>query len=547
MVQVTYPAVSITIRTADDIDRALSRAARAVGRGARLVEWRLDELAEIPGSTNAAVELVARSPAPSIATCRSRAEGGEYDGDDSTREALYERLVLADKPPRYIDIDLAYWKRSETLRKTITAALAHCGDDPKASLMLSTHDFERRPADLLQRVEAMSNEPACSVIKIAWQARSLRDNLEALDLVTDRTKPAVVLCMGEFGLMSRVLAAKSGALLTYASVGAGAETAPGQPTIDDLLGRYRFEKIGPATAVYGVIGWPVAHSLGPVIHNAGFEKIGYDGVYLPMPIPPQFEHFKATVGSLVDHGTLTFRGASVTAPHKENLVRFVAESGGRVGDLARRLGAANTLVIDNAGRIECTNTDAPAILASLCGAMGIAPPQLRDVPIAVLGAGGVARAVIGAVADAGANVVVFNRTRPRADVLAGELRECRDAAGRPFRVSAGDLDSIADGTFRIFVNCTSVGMAGGPAPHASPLPEAVTLDESVIVFDTVYAPARTRLLDQAEAAGARSIGGLDMFLRQAALQFRAWTGRDVPMEAFRESITGRIDADPDPT
>ena len=142
--------------------------------------------------------------------------------------------------------------------------------------MLSTHDFDRRPADLLQRVEAMSNEPACSVIKIAWQARSLRDNLEALDLVADRTTPMVVLCMGEFGLMSRVLAAKSGALLTYASAGVGAETAPGQPTIDDLLGRYRFDRIGPATAVYGVIGWPVAQSLSPVIHNAGFEKIGDD-------------------------------------------------------------------------------------------------------------------------------------------------------------------------------------------------------------------------------------------------------------------------------
>ncbi len=536
MVQVTYPAVSIAIRTADDIESALSMAAKAVDRGARLVEWRLDGLAGESGSADAAIDLVARSPAPSVATCRGRPEGGEYDGDDRTREAFYERLVLADKPPRYVDIDLAYWKRSETLRKTITTALAHSGADLHASLMLSTHDFDRRPADLLQRVEAMSNEPACSVIKIAWQARSLRDNLEALDLAADRMTPTVVLCMGEFGLMSRVLAAKSGALLTYASVGAGAETAPGQPTIDDLLGRYRFEKIGPATAVYGVIGWPVAHSLGPVVHNAGYEKIGYDGVYLPMPIPPEYEHFKATVGSLVDHGTLTFRGASVTSPHKENLLRFVEQRGGRVDETAKRLGAANTLVVGDGGSVQCTNTDAPVILASLCEAMGIASAQLRDVPIAVLGAGGVARSVTGAMADAGASVVIFNRTRRRADELAERFRDCRDVAGQPLRVSAGDLDSIADGKFRIFVNCTSVGMTGGPAPDASPLPEAVTLDESTFVFDTVYAPPRTPLLEQAEAAGARSIGGLDMFLRQAALQFLAWTGREAPMDTFRESI-----------
>ena len=537
MVQVTYPTVSIAVRTPDDVDSALSIAAKAVDRGARLVEWRLDGMAAVAGSMDAAIDLVARSPAPSVATCRGTAEGGEYDGDDETREALYERLVLALKPPRYIDIDLAYWKRSESLRTTITAALARRGADLHASLMLSTHDFDRRPADLLQRVEAMSNEPACSVIKIAWQARSLRDNLEALDLVADRTTPMVVLCMGEFGLMSRVLAAKSGALLTYASAGAGAETAPGQPTIDDLLGRYRFDKIGPATAVYGVIGWPVAQSLGPVIHNAGFEKIGYDGVYLPMPIPPEYEHFKATVGSLVDHGTLRFRGASVTAPHKENLIRFVEERGGRVDETAGRLHAANTLVVGNDGSVECTNTDAPVILAALCGAMDIGSRQLRDVPIAVLGAGGVASSVTGALADAGASVVIFNRTRRRADALVDRFRDCRDVAGRPLRVVAGDLDSIADGTFRIFVNCTSVGMAGGPAPDVSPLPDGVTLDESVVVFDTVYAPPHTPLLERAEAAGATSIGGLDMFLRQAALQFLAWTGREAPIDAFREKLT----------
>jgi 3-dehydroquinate dehydratase/shikimate dehydrogenase len=336
-----------------------------------------------------------------------------------------------------------------------------------------------------------------------------------------------------------VLAAKSGALLTYASVGVGAETAPGQPTIDDLLGRYRFEKIGPATAVYGVIGWPVAHSLGPVIHNAGFGKIGYDGVYLPMPIPPEYEHFKATVGSLVDHGTLQFRGASVTTPHKENLVRFVEERGGKVCETAGRLGAANTLVVGNGGKVECTNTDAPVILGSLCGAMDIDPAGLRDVSVAVLGAGGVARAVVGALADAGANVVIFNRTRGRAELLADRFRDHRDVAGRPVRVLVSGLDSIADGNFRIFVNCTSVGMTGGPAPDASPLTSAVTLDESAVVFDTVYAPPRTPLLRQAEAAGAQTIGGLDMFLRQAALQFLVWTGCEAPSDVFRESIAGR--------
>ncbi len=454
--------------------------------------------------------------------------------------------MLAEHPPRYIDIELSAWQGSPTLRRTITAALDEAREarDVHTSLMLSTHDFERRPADLLQRVEAMTNEAACAVIKVAWMARSLRDNLEALDLAAERQTPTIALCMGRFGLMSRVLGAKAGALLVYAGSDPGAETAPGQPSIGELQKLYRFDSIGPQTAVYGVIGWPVAQSLGPVIHNAGFEAVGHDGVYLPLPIPAEYEHFKATVGSLVDHERLTFRGASVTVPHKEHLIRFVQDRGGRVDEMARRLGAANTLVVSREGSLECMNTDAPVIVASLCGEMGIDTPELAGRRVAVLGAGGIARAVTNALADAGAVVEIFNRTRARADVLAESFRNRRDVTGRALQVSVGELDSIADGGFRIFVNCTSVGMAGGPAPEASPLPDTVPLDESTTVFDTVYAPARTPLLRRAEASGARAISGLDLFLRQAALQFLVWTGHEAPIDAFRASITERIGEGP---
>ena len=108
----------------------------------------------------------------------------------------------------------------------------------------------------------------------------------------------------------------------------------------------------------------MARGRGPGVPKDGFEKIGYAGVDLPMPVPPEYEHFKATVGSLVDHGTLRFRGASVTAPHKENLIRFVEERGGRVDETAGRLHAANTLVVGNAASVACTTTDAPVIPAA---------------------------------------------------------------------------------------------------------------------------------------------------------------------------------------
>ncbi|MCH7799605.1 MAG: type I 3-dehydroquinate dehydratase [Planctomycetes bacterium] len=545
----TYAAVSIAVRTVDELEPALSAAAGAVGDGARLIEWRLDALAGRPDGPATVLELLRRSPAPSIVTCRGRAEGGEFDGPEEVRAEFYRALVLAEHPPRYIDIELSAWQGSPTLRRTITAALddARAGRDVHTSLILSTHDFERRPADLLQRVEAMTNEPACSVIKVAWMARSLRDNLEALDLAAERHTPTIALCMGQFGLMSRVLGAKAQALLVYAGSEPGAETAPGQPSIGELKTLYRFDSIGPSTAVYGVIGWPVSQSLGPVIHNAGFAAVGHDGVYLPLPIPAEYEHFKATVGSLVDHERLTFRGASVTAPHKEHLVRFVQERGGRVDEVAQRVGAANTLIVGRDGPLECMDTDTPVIVASLCGEMGIDTPDLAGRRVAVLGAGGVARAVTNALADVGAEIVVFNRTRARADALAESFRTRRDAAGRALQVSVGEPDSIADGDFRIFINCTSVGMTGGPAPEASPLPDTVPLDESMTVFDTVYAPARTPLLRRAEASGARAISGLDMFLRQAALQFLVWTGHEAPIDAFRASITGRSGEGPDRT
>ena len=123
---------------------------------------------------------------------------------------------------------------------------------------------------------------------------------------------------------------------------------------EKLLAHYKANPhfIGPETRVYGVIGWPVAQSRGPDIHNAGFAAVGHDGVYLPLPVAPEYEQFKATVGSLLGHDRLRFSGASVTAPHKGNLIRFVTEAGGVVDDLSAAIGAANTLMVDERGRPE---------------------------------------------------------------------------------------------------------------------------------------------------------------------------------------------------
>jgi len=507
----TLIAVPIFVERTDDVSRALERAATAVADGARMIEWRIDMLAEAPEAATAVQRLVRDSPAPCLVTCRPEWEGGGFGGEERTRVALLETLVESGDLPRYVDVELVAYRRERFAE--IAAGFGETG------LILSSHDFDGRPADLIRRIETMTSDEDASVVKVAWRARSIRDNLEAFDLLAERRKPMIALCMGEYGLPSRVLAGKFGGFLTFAAPEADATSAPGQPTLDDLRSLYRFDDIGPSTRVYGVIGWPVEHSRSPHLHNAGFTAVGHDGVYLPLPVPPEWEHFKASVGALVDHERLDFAGASVTLPHKEHLVRFVTERGGAVDALAARLGAANTLIVGDDGGLSCTNTDAPAAVEALGADAGSR--------IAVLGAGGVARAVAGGLADAGMHVVVFNRTAERAAQLAGDL-----GGG----IEAAQLADLTGG-FDVYVNCTPVGMEGGPDPDGSPLPESVALDERTTVFDTVYTPTRTPLIKEAEARGSRVVTGAEMFVRQAALQFGTWTGEAVPLALFRETLS----------
>jgi 3-dehydroquinate dehydratase/shikimate dehydrogenase len=534
----TLPAVSIGVSSPAGVVEALRRARVAVRAGARLVEWRIDALGGDQGALEAARELLRSAPAPSILTCRRAEEGGEYAGEESTRAEALAELLRGPRPPRYLDIELSTWERGGPPRRLIEEALSAQPARAGTSLILSVHDLRGRPPDLLRRIELMAAEPRCDVIKVAWRARSLRDNLEAFDLLAERPGPMIALCMGPFGLMSRVLAGRFGGLITYVADRPGRETAPGQPTLRELIEVYRAGRIGSGTAVYGVIGWPVAHSLSPALHNAAFEALNHDGVYLPLPVPAAWEHLKATLGALLDHPRLGFRGASVTAPHKENLLRFVRERGGVVEPDADSIGAANTLIVGADGSLRCANTDAPAAVESLRAALSLERGELAGLKVAVLGAGGAARAVVGGLSRAGATIVLINRTRSRAEALADEFHGRPTERGAAAHVVVGRPGAPGCGCFDVLINCTSVGMAGGPAPDRSPLPEGVELGAQTVVFDTVYAPRQTPLLRGAEAAGARTIGGMEMFLRQAAMQVRLWTGRDAPPEVLERAVGG---------
>lgn len=534
----------------DPIAAALADAGEAKKKGADLVEFRIDRF--FSGSRGDSEDafavarlrrLLGESPLPVVLTCRPTWEGGDYDGDDADRVALFEKLCCGtDAPPAYLDVELAAYTRSANLRQKINLCVAHPGQRRGVTtrLILSIHDFEGRPGDLDRRFLAACSEPACAVVKVAWRARSLRDNLELFEIIRASPKPVVALGMGEFGLMSRVLAPKYGGFLTFASLRDQAATAPGQPTIDDLLGLYRFRSIGRETRLYGVIGWPVGHSMSPLIHNAGFGAVGHDGVLVPMPVAASdrdagasFTSFKATLDALLDEGSLGFSGASVTIPHKENLARYARErfGAGRAVDVG---GAANTVFVDGDGAAS-TNTDAGAVVSLLGERWG---DSFTDRRVGVVGAGGVARAITAGLAERGATVVVYNRNIDRAERLAGDV----NAAGFGGRVITAELSLLPRGCCHGYVNCTPVGMTGGADALGMSIPVADLrhVDGETVFFDTVYNPVETPMLAAARGRGCRVIDGVEMFVRQAAGQFELWTGEGAPVELFDRLCRERL-------
>jgi shikimate dehydrogenase len=255
----------------------------------------------------------------------------------------------------------------------------------------------------------------------------------------------------------------------------------------------------------GVLGWPVAHSRSPAMHNAALAELGLkDWHYQRLPAPP--EVFAETVRGLPASG---FVGANVTIPHKEAALALADEA----TDAARAIGAANTLSFAPEGGISASNTDAPGFLAALRG-VGRDP---KGQTALVLGAGGSARAVAYALREAGAaRVVVWNRTGDRARALAADLG-----------VEASDRPIAAE----LLVNCTSVGLADGEFKE---LPvDADALGTYATVADLVYRAGGTGLVAQAQRRGCTVVDGLEVLVRQGAMSLQAWTGLEAPIDAMR--------------
>ncbi len=278
----------------------------------------------------------------------------------------------------------------------------------------------------------------------------------------------------------------------------------------------------------GIIGWPVAHSLSPAMHNAAFHALGMDWRYELLPTPPD-----AVERRVAELRAPEFAGANVTIPHKQAVIPYLDQ----VVDAASVVGAVNTIVATEE-KLVGHNTD----VAGIRWAMEQSRVQPADWHAVVLGAGGAARAALYALYTLGvASISVFNRTPERAESLIESLgpRLADTSLEAAPLADVGRLEA-ALGQAGLLINATSVGMY--PAVDASPLPAGVDLPAHLVVFDMVYNPQETRLLQQAKRAGTRIVGGLDMLIGQGVKAFKLWTGRTPPVDVMRRAALASLES-----
>jgi len=272
------------------------------------------------------------------------------------------------------------------------------------------------------------------------------------------------------------------------------------------------------TKICGVIGDPIEHTMSPVMHNAAFKKLGLDYIYIPFRVRAE-ELAQAVEGIRA----LNIRGLNVTIPHKVAILPMLDG----LDPVAEKIGAVNTIV-NNDGNLRGYNTDASGFLRALLE-RGVEPEGKH---IVILGAGGASRAISYILAERGAHLTILNRQLELdwAEALAELISEDFEMEVRVLELGFENLAAALAGA-DILINATSVGMS--PNSEETPVP-ARLLKPELVVFDIVYNPIRTRLLKEAEAAGARTVVGVDMLAWQGALAFEKWTEQPAPFDLMRK-------------
>ena len=494
--------VSVCGSTADEVLAQVERGHAM----ADIVEIRFDcvDAEEIP----LLVDRLARISTPLLLTFRPAEQGGRRTLTFTERLKFWEHVL---------------WKLDGT-----EFLIDHEFDldlpldlDPKRTI-ISQHDFQSAGASsLIAQFDALANITG-KTVKIAVTANRITDSIEVWKLLKHAEstgKDLIPIAMGEAGKWTRILALAHGAPMVYASLDSGRETGPGQISATDLRDVFRVKELDTATDIIGIIAADTSYSLSPYMHNAAFKQTGLNSVFVPL----QVEDLDTFIRRMVDPRTreieLNFTGFSVTNPYKQTVMNYL----GKIDPTAETIGAVNTIKIEE-GKFIGFNTDAPGFIKPLRDAIG----DLTGARVAVVGAGGAARACVYSLKKEGADVTVVSRDITKASSFARDFGVNTDLLTTDHRPLNTD----------VLVNATPLGTKG--EKENDTIATAEQLRGVQLVYDLVYNPTETRLIREARMAGVPTINGLDMLIAQGAKQFEIWTGREAPVGAMREAVEKRL-------
>jgi 3-dehydroquinate dehydratase/shikimate dehydrogenase len=473
--------------------------AESLVRDNPFLELRLDYISQPLAALPKLKSFVELHPeATFIATCRRAVNGGKFKGSVANQLAVLRKA--ADLGFQLVDLEL---QSAEALKASDLRDLYD-----RVGLIISHHNF-KGTKNLDSQLAAMSKYPA-DFYKLVSTATSLHDNVVMMRCLEQNSSKheMVGLCMGEQGIISRVLGVRAGSVFTFGSAARGEETAPGQVLASELRDVYRIEMVDQATQVYGVVGDPISHSLSPVMMNAAFRRETVNAVYLAL-------HAKSLKDLLACVQDIPIRGLSITMPYKQEILPALENSDA----LTRQIGACNTLVRGGDGKLYGFNTDVAGIVVPLEQRM-----TLTGARILIVGAGGAARAAAFGLKAKGAEVYITNRTPEKGQTLA-----------RQAKVKYMKRPDVAKQQFDVIINATPVGMSNGKTPL-----EDKELNTKY-VFDLVYTPAETKLIKTARAKNLQVIPGLEMFVQQGARQFEIWTGKPAPLAEMAYVVTKALE------
>ncbi len=478
---------------ADMLDKA-----SAAAKETPFLEFRLDYL-DKPAAALPKLRgfLAEHTAVTAIATCRRAENGGKFEGSVAAELDILLKAAAPTAPGddqtafQLVDLEL---ESAEALKKGDLAKLHDTG----VAIIVSYHDFkETRDLDAIyKRMEPFDPD----FVKIVPTAKNLTDNVTLMRFIERISDNAAIvgICMGDAGIISRVLGLRAGSAFTFAAANQGEETGPGQIAARTLVETYRIEEVDAATRVYGVAGNPVNKSLSPIMMNTAFRRETVNAVYLALQTA-RVEDLVALIGQIPIHGV------SVTMPHKQAILPHLEHT----DPLSQKIGAVNT-VSRVEGKLYGFNTDVAGILTPLEKRLPV-----RGAKILVLGAGGSARAAVFALRDKGAEVFILNRTPETAAKLA------KQSGAKVIK-----REAVPKTTFDVILNATPVGMAGDKSPQILGPDDLKTK----IVFDIVYNPIDTPLIRLARQQNLNVITGVEMFVQQGARQFEIWTGKPAPEE-----------------